>query len=59
MKTYYILCSDHITEMPAPKDFDLFEIEAETLKDAISIATKNSNKRYFCSLKLTSLVKGK
>lgn len=57
MRTFYILGSDTIKTIPAPKDFDLFEIEAETLKDAMSIAMKNSNKRYFCSLKLTSLIK--
>lgn len=57
MKTFYILGTNKLDKMPAPKDFDLFEIEANDLNEAVKIASKKSDKRYFCALKLTSLNK--
>lgn len=55
MKTYYILGVNNFCKLPIPKDFDLIEVEAEDLNEAIKLASKNSDKRYFCSLKLKSL----
>ena len=55
MKTFYILGTDNLDKLPAPEDFDLFEIEANELNEAVKIASKKSDKRYFCALKLTSL----
>ena len=57
MKTFYILGTNKLDKVPTPKDFDLFEIEAANLEDAIKLASKQSDKRYFCSVKLTSLNK--
>jgi len=57
MKIFYILGTNKLDKVPTPKDFDLFEIEATNLEDAVKIVSKKSNKRYFCSIKLTSLNK--
>lgn len=57
MKTFYILGTNKLDKLPAPKDFDLFKIEAGDLNEAIKLACKKSDKRYFCTLKLTSLKK--
>ena len=57
MKTFYILGTNEFDKVPAPKDFDLFEVEANNLNEAIKLASKQSDKRYFCTLKLTSLNK--
>ncbi len=57
MKTFYILGTNELDEAPTPKDFDLFEIEANGFYEAVKIASKKSDKRYFCALKLTSLNK--
>lgn len=57
MKTFYVLGTNKLDKLPAPKDFDLFEIEAVDLNEAVKIASKKSDKRYFCALKLTSLTR--
>ena len=57
MKTFYILGTDIFDKLPAPKDFDLFKIEAINLDDAVKLASKQSDKRYFCSVHLTVLNK--
>lgn len=59
MRTFYILGINKSDKLlPNPKeDFDLFEIKADNLTDAMKLASKQSNKRYFCSLKLRVLDK--
>ena len=57
MKTFYILGINKLDKVPTSKDFDLFEIEATNLEDAIKLASKQSDKRYFCSVNLTALNK--
>jgi len=57
MKTFYILGTDTFDKLPAPKDFDLFKVEATNPDDAIKLASKQSDKRYFCSVNLTVLNK--
>ena len=57
MKTFYILGTNKLDKLPTPKDFDLFKIEATNLDDAIKLASKQSDKRYFCSVNLTVLNK--
>ena len=57
MKTFYILGTNKLDKMPTPKDFDLFEVEANNLNEALIRASKKSDKRYFCALKLTLLNK--
>ena len=52
-ETFYILGTNKLDKVPAPKDFDLFKIEATNLDDAIKLAIKQSDKRYFCSINLT------
>lgn len=56
-KTFYILGTNKLGKLPTPKDFDLFEIEANDFDEAIKIACKKSDKRYFCALRLTQLKK--
>jgi len=57
MKTFYILGTNTLDKVPTPKDFDLFKIEAVNLDDAVKLASKQSDKRYFCSVNLTVLNK--
>lgn len=58
MKTYYILGTNKITkELPVPKEMDLFEVQANSSQEAVKIASKKSDKRYFCCLNLTVLNK--
>lgn len=55
MKTFYILGTDTFDKLPAPKDFDLFKVEATNLIASSKLASKQSDKRYFCSINLTVL----
>ena len=55
MKTFYILGTNKLDKLPAPKDFDLFKVEASNFDAAVKLASKQSDKRYFCSVKLTDL----
>lgn len=57
MKTFYILGTDTLDKLPTPKDFDLFKVEATNPDDAIKLVSKQSDKRYFCSINLTVLNK--
>jgi len=52
MRTFYILGTDELLPNIPPKDFDLVEIEADNLNEAMKLVSKQSNKRYFCSLNL-------
>ena len=58
MKNYYILGTNKPTkEFPVSKEIDLFEVQADSSQEAIKIASKKSDKRYFCCLNLTVLNK--